>query len=333
MKFLPNTNTQIRKLRLAKLDEMSTSSKESSSKERSSPQSVVADVPIISKNDITQENENKNENDKEKSVLLNSPIKVNSTSIATPTPTSRILENTNTNANTNINANIQMKINESTINSTTTTTAVNNNSMTDSNISTSTSSIITGKSQIIEKVELGKSDIRSASPPPKTIMTSLDPITTPSRKRDISISSSSKSITLSGGKSEIHNLIATNLALESVFLVTYRIEAAHFPIKYIGSNTETETGSTDYINHTNVSEIVCTLLSEESVIGGAIGYLLGSYKRLIEKENAVAERVREDLVRYRVILYCNVLHSFVLYCKVLYCIVLRCTHSTRIYIY
>jgi hypothetical protein len=121
-------------------------------------------------------------------------------------------------------------------------------------------------------------------------------------------------------KSEMHNLIATNLALESVFLVTYRIEvifihpsprlsyihihvhlyectsiylhiiirvysymyininkAAHGPVKYIGSG-----GGVEYINHKNVSEIVCTLLSDD-IIGGAIGYLVGCYKRLVEK--------------------------------------------------
>ena len=141
----------------------------------------------------------------------------------------------------------------------------------------------------------------SPSSPPKlplpTISAQENPPCTPSRKRDINISSTSKNSTLSGGKSEIHNLIATNLALESVFLVTYRIEAAHPPIKYIGSS-KSATDSTDYINHTNVSEIVCTLLSEDTVMGGAIGYLIGSYKRLIDKENAVTDRVKEDLVRY-----------------------------------
>jgi hypothetical protein len=125
--------------------------------------------------------------------------------------------------------------------------------------------------------------------------TQLSPQGTPSRKRDITVSATSKSAPLSGGKSEIHNLIATNLALESVFLVTYRAEAAHGPIRYIGSSNGTDV--TDYINHTNVSEIVCTLLSEESVVGGAIGYLIGSYKRLLEKENTVESRVREDLIR------------------------------------
>lgn len=123
----------------------------------------------------------------------------------------------------------------------------------------------------------------------------VSPAGTPSRKRDITVSATNKSAPLSGGKSEIHNLIATNLALESVFLVTYRAEAAHGPIRYIGSSNGTDV--TDYINHTNVSEIVCTLLSEESVVGGAIGYLIGSYKRLLEKENTVESRVQVDLIR------------------------------------
>lgn len=136
------------------------------------------------------------------------------------------------------------------------------------------------------------------SPQKLPLMTSQEtPPSTPSRKRDISISSANKTIVLSGGKSEIHNLIAINLALESVFLVTYRIEAAHPPIKYIGSS-KNSTDSLEYINHTNVSEIVCTLLSEDTVMGGAIGYLISSYRRLIDKENAVNDRVKEDLTRY-----------------------------------
>lgn len=143
-------------------------------------------------------------------------------------------------------------------------------------------------------VEQSKIDINSSA----TLMISqTSPQSTPSRKRDISVSSTSKSVPPSGGKSEIHNLIATNLALESVFLVTYRIEAAHGLIKYIGSAVNKDV--TEYINHTNVSEIVCTLLSEDSVIGGAVGYLIGSYKRLLDKENTVADRVREDLISCR----------------------------------
>lgn len=136
----------------------------------------------------------------------------------------------------------------------------------------------------------------SSSPTATAAASVIAPHGTPSRKRDITVSSSSKTaVPGSVGKSDIHNLIATNLALENVFLVTYRKEAAHGSIKYIGANNGSD--ATTYINHTNVSEIVCTLLSADSVAGGAIGYLIGSYKRLIEKENAVADRVREDLVR------------------------------------
>ena len=99
---------------------------------------------------------------------------------------------------------------------------------------------------------------------------------------------------------DMHVLIATNLALESVFLVTFRQEAAHGPIKYIGTGGSGGGSSTvDYLNHTNVSEIVCTLLSEDVVVGGAIGYLLGCYRRLVEKENTVADKVREDLANCR----------------------------------
>ncbi len=54
-----------------------------------------------------------------------------------------------------------------------------------------------------------------------------------------------------------------------------------------------------YLNHTNVSEIVCTLLADDTVVGGAVGYLLGCYRRLIEKENSVADKVREDLAECR----------------------------------
>jgi hypothetical protein len=55
--------------------------------------------------------------------------------------------------------------------------------------------------------------------------------------------------------------------------------------------------SREYIDHTNVSEIVCTLLTEGVEVGGAVGYLTGCYRRLVAKENTVADRVREDLVK------------------------------------
>ena len=145
------------------------------------------------------------------------------------------------------------------------------------------------------KVRAGEQLKSNISSDMTSVTPQLSPQGTPSRKRDITVSAANKSAPLSGGKSELHNLLATNLALESVFLVTYRAEAAHGPIRYIGSSNGTDV--TDYINHTNVSEIVCTLLSEESVVGGAIGYLIGSYKRLLEKENTVESRVREDLIR------------------------------------
>jgi hypothetical protein len=146
-------------------------------------------------------------------------------------------------------------------------------------------------------VEQSKIDINSSNSSATSMAPQTSQQCTPSRKRDISVSSTSKSIPQSGAKSEIHNLIATNLALESVFLVTYRIEAAHGPVKYIGSAANKDV--TEYINHTNVSEIVCTLLSEDTVMGGAVGYLIASYKRLLDKENTVADRVREDLISCR----------------------------------
>jgi len=72
-------------------------------------------------------------------------------------------------------------------------------------------------------------------------------------------------------------------------------------VQYIGSAPAGGAGAaTEYLNHTNVSEIVCTLLSSEDVVvGGAVGYLMGCYRRLTEKENTVTEKVREDLVNCR----------------------------------
>ena len=87
----------------------------------------------------------------------------------------------------------------------------------------------------------------------------------------------SNSLSLTPSKSDkqnAHTLIATNLALENIFLVTFRSEAAQGQIKYIGGSNN----GAEYLNHTNVSEIVCSLLSEGVVIGGAVGYLVGCYR-------------------------------------------------------
>jgi hypothetical protein len=87
--------------------------------------------------------------------------------------------------------------------------------------------------------------------------------------------------------------LAINIALESILLVTYRREAVTDTIRYMDSGMSED----KYIDHTNISEIVCTLLMENQEAGGAIGYLTGCYRRLVAKENAVNERVREDLVK------------------------------------
>ena len=144
--------------------------------------------------------------------------------------------------------------------------------------------------------------VKNASTP------SLQLPTVPAVASRNSSSSSTSSMTTSPAKvsnktsttmGDLHTTIATNLALESVFLVTFRPEAAHAPIKYIGSGSGGGSNTVDYLNHTNVSEIVCTLLSEDVVVGGAIGYLVGCYRRLVEKENTVADKVREDLANCR----------------------------------
>lgn len=82
-----------------------------------------------------------------------------------------------------------------------------------------------------------------------------------------------------------------NLVLENVLQVTYRMDAAIPPIKYIG------TGDVDYISASKVSEIVFSKLTEGVEYGGAIGYLSNCFKRLLLKDSS-EERMREDLAKY-----------------------------------
>ena len=174
------------------------------------------------------------------------------------------------------------------------------------------SSLPVAATMAVPVVTASAASLLPPAPPLASFQNTITPsLQLPTAPAAASRTSSSSSMTTSPAKTpnktsttmgDMHVLIATNLALESVFLVTFRPEAAHGPIKYIGTGNSGSGGgpnTVDYLNHTNVSEIVCTLLSEDVVVGGAIGYLVGCYRRLVEKENTVADKVREDLANCR----------------------------------
>lgn len=53
----------------------------------------------------------------------------------------------------------------------------------------------------------------------------------------------------------------------------------------------------DMINSSNVSEVICNILVDKDLsdVGGAVGYLVACYRRLVSKEGALAsEKIRED---------------------------------------
>ena len=84
------------------------------------------------------------------------------------------------------------------------------------------------------------------------------------------------------------------MSLESVMLVTFRPETANTNIKYISPGE-----GPPVLSSSNISEVICDRLSEESVFGGAVGYLSGCYKRIISKESGTDENTRNELAACR----------------------------------
>jgi hypothetical protein len=117
---------------------------------------------------------------------------------------------------------------------------------------------------------------------------------TPQKKvsKDLTISSNSSSSKIVRLSTMDRDSVALNLNLENCILITLRQEIAQSnpSIRYIGTIS-----SSDLLNSSNISELICTLLSQKSEVLNAVNYLTGSYKRLHAKESAVNDKLKEDL--------------------------------------
>jgi hypothetical protein len=89
--------------------------------------------------------------------------------------------------------------------------------------------------------------------------------------------------------------LSLTLLLEGILLSTYRQESLNSGIKYFQGGSSTMHN----LNATNISEIICTRLSEGTKeYGGAVGYLSGCFKRLIAREQSCDDKIRPDIARF-----------------------------------
>lgn len=84
---------------------------------------------------------------------------------------------------------------------------------------------------------------------------------------------------------------ALNMSLEYSLQLTFRSEAAVDSIRYVGQ----EGTSGTLLNSTNISELICSHLTEQNE--SAIAYLTGCYKRIVQKESAASPAVATELAR------------------------------------
>jgi len=103
------------------------------------------------------------------------------------------------------------------------------------------------------------------------------------------VSAQTESPSRSNSDSSIRHIRALNIALENIFQVSLK-KGCEAPLKYIGDSF-----SENLFTSANISEAICTRLSQDSVLGGAIGYLIGCYKRLYTKEQSANEQMSKDL--------------------------------------
>ena len=80
-----------------------------------------------------------------------------------------------------------------------------------------------------------------------------------------------------------------NLALEGIFQVTLRKD------KQSALKCMSHISSDEFLSSTNISEVLCSRLSGDVEVGGAIAYLASCYKRLQLKITTVTDKVKEDL--------------------------------------
>lgn len=81
-----------------------------------------------------------------------------------------------------------------------------------------------------------------------------------------------------------------NIALEGIFQLTLRKE------KQSALKSMSHISSDEFLSSTNISEVLCSRLSGDIEVGGAMAYLAACYKRLQLKITAVNDKVKEDLI-------------------------------------
>ena len=83
-----------------------------------------------------------------------------------------------------------------------------------------------------------------------------------------------------------------SLTIENIFYVTLRNDA--------DSNYKNckDICSDEFLSSSNISEIICSRLSREQEMGGAITYLASSYKRLQLKLSSSNDKIKEELIKY-----------------------------------
>lgn len=104
------------------------------------------------------------------------------------------------------------------------------------------------------------------------------------------------------------SVVVLNTLFENILQITLKQANAIEPIKYMGGNGS----DSDMITADDITGLLCNRLLESQEVNGGIGYLVGCYKRLIQKQKdydntsnktdkVIAEnlsRCKEELVRF-----------------------------------
>jgi hypothetical protein len=133
--------------------------------------------------------------------------------------------------------------------------------------------------------------------PPKESTRKLSIPDSPSNSTSISSSASPLQPQLDKEQREqLRHARALNLAIESIFNITMRKDNSSDNLSYVGNLSSSEC----LLNTTNISEAICSKLSDDNsnelCVGGAVGYLAACYKRLQNKESSsTSAQMTEDL--------------------------------------
>lgn len=96
------------------------------------------------------------------------------------------------------------------------------------------------------------------------------------------------------------NARALNLLLEQIFLLSLRKDATS-PLKVV------ESGDDSLLTTKNLNDVVIMYLASGGEANGAISYLVSCFRRLIQKESTVSDKLREEyqrLVTSSIFIYC-----------------------------